>query len=94
MESRLRAARLYHDSLEAPRLYLQVQVVGAAFSLTLALYKRVWEPESDITASAVTWRTSGLGIHANDAGYIRNIVADYVDQFLAAYLRVNESACQ
>ena len=95
VDSRLLAARLYTESPEsAPTLTLRVHVYENAFSVTLELRKRVWEPVAELTASAITWDTTGLGTHTGAAGFIRNIVAESMDEFLAEYLRVNYAACQ
>ncbi len=105
-ESRLRSARLYKE--DAPEyLYLNTNVVGKAFNVTLE-YKRPvchWDttkPENcndhpyachDFCGRAATWRTGGTGTHGKDAGYIRSVVSEYMDNFLLAYLKENEAAC-
>ena len=92
VESRLRSARLY-DADAGPALYVNVTVVGRAFSLVLTYMKIVYDPASDDTLRAMTWIKNVVGTHGGDATYILSNVASYMDVFLVEYLRVNESAC-
>ena len=64
-----------------------------AFSIDVQYRKLLHDPASDRHGVAATWGTGGTGTHSGDATYIRGMVAEYVDEFLAEYLRVNESAC-
>ena len=91
--SRLRSARLYTDERSAAYLYINVNVVGAAFSATLDFNKSVYDPISALTGYATTWNAGGAGTHGKNAAYVRNVVAGYVDEFLDAFLRVNQAAC-
>ena len=92
-ESRLRAARLYADA--APYgLSIAVNVTGPAFSIGVDFDQWLLNPSTRQQGWARTWTRGSVGTHGNDAGYIRSFVAEYLDQFLADYLRVNESACQ
>lgn len=42
---------------------------------------------------ATTWKTGTTGTHGFDAGYVRDVVARHLDEFIDEYLRVNENAC-
>ena len=95
-ESRLRAARLYTDSLHvsnAAYLYIKVHVLGRAYSIDVEYSKAVFDEASDDSGMAVTWQTGSLGTHGQDAGFIVQNLSEHLDRFLAAYLRVNEPAC-
>ena len=92
-ESRLRAARLYGSSAWATYLYVNVNVVGRAFSSSVGYRKWLKDVEFDLGGVAETWNTSLAGTHGGDAGYILQSVSEQMDRFVAEYLRVNESAC-
>lgn len=92
IESRLRAARLF-DADAAPWLYVRVSVVGRACGIDLEFNKRLFDLASGEYRYAPTWSISSTCTHGRNAGYVRSIVADYMDQFLLDYLRVNEEAC-
>ena len=92
---RLQLAGLYSESrLSGPTLYVRVYVYRDAFSVMLALMKRVWEPVADLSAAAATWDSYKLGIHGGDTGYVRDTLVRSMDEFVAAYLQANESSCQ
>ena len=94
VRSRLRAARLY-SSESSPYLYVGVNTLsgGIAFGVNLAFNKPLADPNLDeLPGSATTWARSILG-QGQDAGYILSAVSQLTDQFIDAYLRVNESAC-
>lgn len=91
-ESRLRAARLY-DAEATHYLYINVNVLGPAFSRSLELKKRVHDLSSDTISLATTWGTGSIGTHGGDAGYILSSVSQAMDRFLVAFFRVNEAAC-
>ena len=90
VESRLRSARLY-DADASPYLYVNVNVVGRAFNLTLAYKKLLYDQVTDETNFATTWDIRGAG--TGDAAFILSSLAGLMDSFLVEYLRVNESAC-
>ena len=95
-ESRLRSARLYNSSKRdpyLPYLYISVNVVGEAFSISLQYHKIVYDPLSDFNGFATTWKTSGTGTHGGGADFILSNVSQYMDEFLVEFLRVNEEAC-
>ena len=96
VESRLRAARLYTENRgpsDGARLYVNIKVVGPAFGFSLDYGKRVSD-RFGLSSLATTWDISVTGTHGRDAGYIVNSLSQKIDMFLAAYLRVNESACE
>ncbi len=92
-ESRLRSARLYDSDATAPWLYVNVNVSGPAFSISLQYKKLVLDLASVKNGYAATWNTAGTGTHGGDAGYIVSSLSQHLDRFLVEYLRVNESAC-
>ena len=92
VESRLRSARLYSDASPYV-LSVDFVVFDDAFKLDLQFYKLVTDAFGSVARLAPTWSIEGAGIHGGQPGYIRSAVAEYVDQFLVEYLRVNEAAC-
>ncbi len=95
VESRLRAARLFdaNASSSSPRLVVRVRVVGPACGVDLEFNKMALDFASGEYLLATTWSRSSICTHGRDAGYVRSIVADFMDQFILEYLRVNEEAC-
>ena len=91
-ESRLRAARLY-DATALPYLYVNVLVVGVAYSLGVDYNKMVYDAVSGETNYATTWNIGGTGKHGGDAGFILQGLSENLDRFILEYLRVNEDAC-
>ncbi len=97
VRSRLRAARLYDAdaSILQPYLYVNVNVVGHAHSISFRYKKEVRDPRTDLSREAVTWQLGGLGTHySGDKNYILNFVSRHTDRFIDEYLRVNADACQ
>ena len=95
-ESRLRSARLYTDSGEESNgavLYINVAVLGRAFSVAAQYHKRLLDPVTVGITIAPTWREGSLGTHGGDPGFIIQSVSEKVDKFLVEYLRVNEEHC-
>ena len=93
VESRLRSARLY-DADARPYLYVNVNVVGMAFAIDLQYRKVVYDPATAVSNTTMTWESGSAGTHGRDgAAFILSGIAGHMDQFLVAYLRVNESAC-
>ena len=98
-ESRLRAGRLY--TAKTPNvdnigyyaaLYVNVNVVGPAFHITTSYQKGVTDAfgEGGLTG---TWDTATTGLHDKNMSFILSILSRHLDKFIAAYLRVNETAC-
>ncbi len=95
-ESRLRAARLYTGDWErsdGAMLYVNINVVGRAHN-TLITYRKAVTDAFATNGFAVTWHASSTGTHVGNAGYIVSLLSQLLDTFLAAYLRVNEPACE
>ena len=95
-ESRLRAARLYTDSGEESNgavLYINVSVLGPAFSLNVQYLKQMLDPIAFAAYPVPTWRKGSLGTHSGDPGFIIQDLSEKVDEFLVEYLRVNEKHC-
>ena len=93
VESRLRSARLYGSIRTAPYLYVNVNVVGRAFSISLEFTKEVRDILSGDTGLAATWNVGSTGTHGGSANYIVSSVSRRMDEFLVEFLRVNEKAC-
>lgn len=94
VRSRLRAAKLYAESARVHYLYVNVNVNGPAFNVSLELNKLVTDSVSDISANATTWNTGGVGVQSGSgAGLILQAVSEYTDHFIDEYLRVNAEAC-
>ena len=94
VESRLHAARLYDSEALSPRLYVNVNVSGGAFSVGFQYDKLFYDPLSDLTNIAATWDTGSTGTHGGDAPYILSVVSQHMDRFLLEFLRVNDQACE
>ena len=96
VESRLRSARLYRsDGAIVPYLYVNVNVVGRAFSIRLEYKKNLYDVDyAQASGYATTWKSSSAGTHGGDAVYIVSAVSQHVDRFLVEFLRVNEDACE
>ena len=95
VRSRLRAARLY-DQEEIAALYVNINIVGGAFSHRIELKKRVIDNATSLIYFAKTWHTAVTGTHgggANAANYILSSLAEDIDMFIDEYLRVNDEAC-
>jgi len=92
--SRLRSARLFNDQEADLLLYVQVHVVGSAFSIDVELKKRVTdELYSDLSFLATSWKTGSTGTHGDGSSYIISSLGGALDHFIDEYLRVNEKDC-
>ena len=104
-ESRLRAARLFHQGIIFNRtrlltggvlvsvLPISVDVVGQAVAGSVSLSKPVNDPRSGVTGFISTWERSFMGTHRGDADSIMQRLSELVDTFVLEYLRVNEESC-
>ena len=93
VESRLRAARLYMEDLAGANiamLQVNVHVAGRAFNLSVRYNKVVPDPLGTTSRSA-TWSTTST--HGGNVQRPVLSMSQHLDEFLAEYLRVNESAC-
>ena len=76
-----------------PYLYLQVNVVDDAFSISIQFLKPVLDYASSLTFLTTTWDGQSAGLHGNNAEFVVANVMRHVELFLADFLRVNEPAC-
>ena len=93
VESRLRSARLYSKENRDQYLYINVHVVGNAFSIGVQFKKKVFDKRSGRSGYATTWEREGAGTHGQDPTYIVSIIPEYIDSFIVEYLRANEQSC-
>ena len=96
VRSRLRGARIYSSNPEhTPYLYVNVNVVGHAFSIKIALEKYVTDLETELIFPAQTWQSGITGTYGGQgSGYILQSIGQTMDLFIDEYLAVNESACE
>ena len=95
LEARLRSARLYTKTTKPEGLlYLNVNMVAGAFGIDLEYNKFVTDVATGGTGLAATWEVGSVGTHGENKHYIVSAVAGHMDEFLVAYLRVNEAACE
>lgn len=92
VRSRLRAAQLY-NSESGPHLYVNVTVVGNAYSISLSLRKLLMDLNSYEIGYSETWYRGILGTHGKNAGYILSGVSQKTDEFIDEYYRVNAEDC-
>ena len=92
-ESRLRSARLYNPDHLYAYLYVNVNVIGPAYSIDIEFKKWLHDLAMDRSGIAATWNTGSTGTHGNGASYIVSNVSRHMDQFLVEYLRANEDYC-
>lgn len=94
-EARLRAARIYEKSDFKPQyLYVNVNVVGRAFSISIELQRFLANTGYGESGYVTVWDTGGTGTHRDNATYILGGISRYLDKFIAAYLRENEATCK
>ena len=93
VRSRLRGARMYSDERLWPYLYVNVNVVGAAFGYKLELNKWVKDEASGEEDMAETWGRGGVGTHGKNPSYVLSAIGELTDLFIDEYLRVNADAC-
>ena len=96
VRSRLRAARLY--TKDGPDgnwayLYVNVNISGRAFKASLSYNKRMVDLATGSRGLVETWADGSVGTHGGSGGYIRDAIESKADEFIDAYLRVNEEAC-
>lgn len=94
VESRLRSARLYDSTVSAPHLYVNINVVRSGYSIGVQFSKMLYDSTTTLTYPAITWEIGSAGTHGRDAGFILSNLSEHIDEFLAEYLRLNESACE
>ena len=91
-ELRLRSTFLY-DPKARSYLYVNVNVVGRAYSISVEYRKWLYDPASGEEGMATAWDEGSTGTHGRDANYISSAVSEHIDAFLVEYLRVNEEDC-
>lgn len=73
---------------------MYINVAGAkAFNISVSYKKFVFDRFGD-SGFAATWVTGRTGTSGGDADYIVSSLSLLLDEFLEAYLRVNETACE
>ena len=95
-ESRLRGARLYTSSSDdfPAYLYVNVNVVGKAFSVSVQYNKVMLDFATNEVNRAVSWHHGWLGTYGpGGTGYIVATLSLQLDEFILLYLRVNEESC-
>lgn len=96
-ESRLRGARIYAPKFRLPFLSISIIVTKDAFSVRLRLVKSLYDNTySQMYGPAATWVNGHTGTHGGGFGggsFILSSLSQLLDQFIADYLRVNETAC-
>ena len=97
VRSRLRAARLYTAEMGWPPsswLYINVNIVGAAFNITVEYNKWLTDSISGEPGWAATWSKGSAGTHGRNSGFVLSGISRFTDSFIDEYLRVNEDACK
>ena len=99
-QSRLRAARIYADALTGQQqsaLVVAIELVPeygvGRYQVSVKYENPVIDPVTGLTRTG--WGRARFGVEdgVNDDPEILNTVSELLDQFLAAYLRVNAEAC-
>ena len=93
VESRLRGARLFSSDLGSSALEVDVSVAGGAFKISMFYNKLLLDSVSGENNFAATWIRWVFGTHGQKPNYIISSLPELIDEFIAEYLRVNESAC-
>ena len=72
---------------------MDIEVVDGTYCLAVTYSKKVTD-EFGALGFAVTWRRGATGRRGSNAIDLMFILSRILDDFLAAYLRVNEAACE
>ena len=94
VESRIRSARLFDKHSGKAFLYVNVNIVGPAYSISVEFKKILSDPLSLVTWPATTWDDGSTGTHGGDSRYILSSISEHIDRFLVQFLRVNDEACR
>ena len=101
VRSRLRAARLYTESVdEAAWSALSVAVDSAGqathtFSVRLTYQKQMRDRATGIENFAAAWQTGAIGtVRRIGQSLIMSAISQHTDRFIDEYLRVNDDACK
>lgn len=92
VKNRLLSARLYSADADHV-LHINLNVVGAAFSIDVDFLKRVYDPLSDNNFITTTWDKGSTGVHGGESYYVLYSMSQLMDEFLVEFLSVNEEAC-
>ena len=100
VESRLRGARLYGGltsggTVSGEVLRIVVNRGSGLFSISVGLQKPLFDPITRLRSRAYAdYRGGGYSsFGSGPPEYVRSVLADHLDSFLADYLRVNADAC-
>ena len=100
VESRLRGARLYggltsSGAVSGELLRIVVNRGSGLFSISIGLQKRLFDPITRLRSHAYgDYRGGGYGsFGSGPPEYVRSVLADHLDRFIADYLRVNGDVC-
>ena len=91
-ESRLRAARLF-DADAKQFLYVNVGVVGRAFSISINLERRLDDLGYGHGGLANVWNRGSLGTHGgghSGGQFVLGSLSKHLDEFIAKYLAAND----
>ena len=91
--SRLRAARIYDETLDAPYLYININVSGSAVSVERQ-FKRWLRLPDGTSGIAVTWSNGATGVHGGRSDFIMQSLSQHVDEFIDKYLEANAEFCK
>ena len=94
VESRIRSARLFDKQASKAYLYVNVHIVGPAYSIDVEFKKMLFDPLSLDTWPATTWHSASTGTHGGNSSYILSSISQHIDRFLVQFLRVNDEACR
>ena len=89
---RLKMAGITPVTDSNPFLYINVNVVGGAFNITLEFTRKTTYSSNNIILTkyaTITWKESILGTHEGSSGYILENLGELLDQFLNEYLKTN-----
>ena len=93
-ESRLRSAHIYTAKPNESYLYINVNVSGTAFNITITFKKTLHDHVSSFDGFGVTWNRIVTGTHGGNGMNVLPLIGMLMDEFLVEYLRVNEKACE
>ena len=89
----LRSAHLYTKKEAHVFLYVRVTTAGNAVTISIGLYKGVFDRYTNEWGLANTWIAGMTGTYGRNAAKVLANTSRLMDEFLAKYLQVNEEAC-
>ena len=100
VESRLRGARLYggvtsDGTVSGELLRIVARRGSGLFSISVGLGKPLFDPITQLRSRVYAdYRVGGYSsFGSGPPEYVRSVLADHLDRFIADYLRVNAAAC-